>query len=76
MIRKQIYLTKEEQDGIDVIAKTSGMKQSEVIREAIDEYLVKVKPEDKLTKLRKAKGIWKERDDIDFAEIRESFDRF
>ena len=57
------------------LAKASGKKQSEVIREAIDEYLGKVGPLDKLSRIRKAKGIWKDREDMDLEAIRKNFDR-
>ncbi len=76
MIRTQIYLTKEEHQGISLVARTSGQKKSEIIREAIDEFLVKLKPDDKMRKIKKAKGIWKDRDDLDFATIRSEFDRY
>ena len=76
MIRTQIYLTKDEHQGVAQLAKASGKKQSEVIREAIDEFLGKLGPQDKLSRVRKAKGIWKNRKDLDLRAIRESFDRF
>ena len=76
MIRTQIYLTKDEHQGVARIAKVSGKKQSEVIREAIDEFLGKLGPQDKLSRVRKAKGIWKNRKDLDLRTIREGFDRF
>ncbi len=76
MIRTQIYLTKDEHQGVAQLAKASGKKQSEVIREAIDEFLGKLGPQDKLSKVRKAKGIWKNRKDLDLRAMRESFDRF
>ena len=76
MIRTQIYLTEEEHAGICSLAKSMKKRQSELIRLAIDEYLVRKKPDDKLAKIRKAKGIWKDREDLDLSELREEFDRF
>ena len=38
MTRTQIYLTKAEIQGVARVAATTGRKQSEVIREAIDIY--------------------------------------
>jgi hypothetical protein len=76
MIRTQIYLTKDEHQGVAQLAKASGKKQSEVIREAIDEFLGKLAPQDRLSRVRKAKGIWKNREDMDLATIRNNFDRF
>ncbi len=76
MIRTQIYLTEEEHRGISELAKSTSKRQSEVIREAIDEYLTRKKPEDKLAKIRRARGIWKDRSDLDLAKVRSGFDRF
>lgn len=76
MIRTQIYLTKEEHDGIRELAKSTSKRQSELIRNAIDEYLTRKKPDDKLAKVRRARGIWKDRADMDLSEIRSDFDRF
>lgn len=76
MIRTQIYLTEDEHQGVTRLAKATGKKQSEVIREAVDEYLKKIGPLDNLSRIRKAKGIWKDREDMDLAAIRKNFDRF
>jgi predicted transcriptional regulator len=76
MIRTQIYLTEEEHLGISELAKSTSKRQSEVIRQAIDEYLTRKKPEDKLAKIRRAKGMWKNRSDLDLSESRLEFDRF
>ena len=39
MIRTQIYLTDRQRSELATISKTSGKKQSELIREAVD-YLI------------------------------------
>lgn len=76
MIRTQIYLTQEEHNGIRELAKSTRKRQSELIRNAIDEYLTRRNPDDKLAKIRRAKGIWKDHPDINLSEIRSEFDRF
>lgn len=76
MKRTQIYLTEAEHQGIREIASATDQCQSALIREAIDQYLTRKKPDDKLAKIRRAKGIWKGRADLDLAEIRADFDRF
>jgi len=76
MIRTQIYLTRDEHQGVAQLAKSSGKNQSEVIREAIDEFLGKMGPHDKLSRVRKAKGIWKNRKGLSLRAIRDRFDRF
>jgi len=76
MIRTQVYLTAEEHQGVKQLAVSSGKKNSEIIRNAIDEYLQKLTPENKLSRLRKAKGLWKKHQETDLSEIRQEFDRF
>ncbi len=76
MQRTQIYLTTGEAQGVSRVAATTGRKKSEVIREAIDQYLQRLGPQDRLGRLRAARGIWKDRTDIDLRQIREEFDRF
>ena len=39
MIRTQIYLTEKERDGLSALAESSGKKQSELIREAVDRLI-------------------------------------
>lgn len=75
MIRTQIYLTKEEHAGVGELAKQRNKRQSEIIRQAIDEYLVRSKPEGRLSQLRKGRGLWKDRE-IDLRALRSEFDRF
>ena len=76
MIRTQIYITETEQKALKSIALKSGKKQSELIREAIDKYVGVNEKTDRISLLRKAQGIWKDRKDLpDFAEIRRSFER-
>ncbi len=76
MIRTQIYLTEREHQGISDLARSTRKTHSELIRVAIDEFLTRKTPGDKLTKIRAAKGIWKDRSDMDIAKIRATFDRF
>ncbi len=39
MLRTQIYLTEKERDGLAAMTKSTGKKQSDLIREALDQYL-------------------------------------
>lgn len=76
MIRTQIYLTDKQRAELAVIAKNMGKKQSEIIREAIDRLIDQTNQNNKKTALRKAAGIWKDRDDLpDFRAIRSEWDR-
>ncbi|MDB6070313.1 MAG: Ribbon-helix-helix protein copG family [Verrucomicrobiales bacterium] len=75
MNRTQIYLTPAESQGVARVAAETGRKQSEVIREAIDQYLGRLGPHDRLSRLREARGIWAGRE-ISLESIRGDFDRF
>ncbi len=75
MKRTQIYLPPAKAQGIARVAAETNRTQSEVIREAIDQYLLRLVPQDRLSRLRKARGIWKNRT-IDLQDIRRDFDRF
>ena len=76
MLRTQIYLTERQHEQLSRIAKTKGKKQSELIREAVDNLIDKVGPDVKQTVLSEAAGIWRDRSDIpDFYQIRSEWDR-
>lgn len=76
MIRTQIYLTDKQRAELAVIAKNTGKKQSEIIREAIDRLIDQTNQNQKKTALKKAAGIWRDRDDLpDFRAIRSEWDR-
>lgn len=77
MVRTQIYLTEEERAALKRLAEERGTSQSALIREAVDRYLGEHSQEERLVKLRAARGIWKNREDVHetFRAIRESWDR-
>ncbi len=76
MVRTQIYLTEEERAGLIALAKTSGKKQSELIREAIDRFLTLFDDVRYRAVIDNAAGMWKDRDDLpDFRAYRQSWDR-
>jgi len=76
MVRTQIYLTKRQRNELAAIAKTTGKKQSELIREAIDRLIDQGGRSRRKAVLRMAAGIWKDRTDLpDFREVRAEWDR-
>ena len=76
MIRTQIYLTEAEKKALNDLSATSGKKQSEIIREAIDELLARSSRARREAVLDRAAGIWKDRNDLpDYEELRKSWDR-
>ena len=46
MVRTQVYLTEEQDRGLKGLAESSGRKQSELIREAVDRLLAEHRPKD------------------------------
>ncbi|MDF7826408.1 ribbon-helix-helix domain-containing protein [Pontiellaceae bacterium B12227] len=76
MVRTQIYLTKAEKDGLGALSKSTGKKQAELIREAVDCYLERGSKTHSTAILEKAGGMWKNRDDLpEVDELRKSWDR-
>jgi hypothetical protein len=76
MVRTQIYLTKSQRDELAVIAKALGIKQSQLIRDAIDRLINQASPGRRELVLRASAGIWKNRTDLpDFKSIRAGWDR-
>ena len=76
MVRTQIYLTEEQRDELAAIAKTSGRKQSELIREAVDQLIDQAGHGRREAVLREVAGMWKDREDLpDFETLRSGWDR-
>lgn len=76
MVRTQIYLTENQREELATIAKSSGKKQSELIREAIDRLISQSGSSHRELVLSEAAGIWKNRTDLpDFKSIRAEWDR-
>jgi hypothetical protein len=75
MIRTQIYITEKEQRALRRIARLRKSTQSEIIREAVDEYLASFQNSNRVNLMQVARGIWADRNDFDSVTIREEFDR-
>ncbi len=77
MVRTQIYLTKEENSSIARLSQILGSRKSQIIRQAIDEFILKRETSKRLNALREARGMWADRTDIpQLRAQRQSFDRF
>ena len=77
MVRTQVYLTQEQDRGLKSLAESSGRKQSELIREAIDRLLAENRPKDWKQALESVRGMWADRDDLDelYADLRTDWER-
>jgi Arc/MetJ-type ribon-helix-helix transcriptional regulator len=65
MVRTQVYLTEEQERGLKQLAASSGRKQSELIREAIDRLLSEKRQRNWLKSLEPMFGMWADRPEMD-----------
>ena len=76
MVRTQIYLTEHERDGLHAVARSTGRRQSELIRDAVDRFLDTAQGQRREAVLKEAAGLWRTRRDLpDFAATRRSWER-
>ncbi len=79
MIRTQVYLSREQEQALKSLALTSGIRQSELIREAVDLLLSEknVMPHQWKQALHDMKGIWADDKNAEqrMQAIRKEFDR-
>ena len=76
MVRTQIYLTEKERDALRNLVRQTGKKQSELIRRAIDDFIDRFQPRDRVALLQQGRGMWQGRDDLpDFRALRRELDR-
>ena len=76
MVRTQVYLTKKQRRELSLLSETTGKKQSELIREAIDRLIHEESSAHRRAVIRRAAGIWKDRTDLpDFQTLRADWDR-
>ena len=64
MRRTPLFLTADQVTALKAIATRTGESVSAVARRAIDDYLARQSPEDRLQSLRTVRGMWKERKDL------------
>ena len=64
MRRTPLFLTADQVTALRAIATRTGESVSAVARRAVDDYLTRQSPEDRLQSLRTVRGMWKERKDL------------
>ena len=76
MLRTQIYLTEREKQALSALADERGKSQSELIREAIDDWIGRSKDNRRKEVLDRTAGMWKDRDDLpEWGDLRQSWER-
>lgn len=77
MGRTEINLTEQERNALQETSRQTGKTEDELIHEAIDKYFARFQKGGRLSLMRKAKGIWKDRQDLPTPEdLRREWDRF
>ena len=78
MKRTQIYISEEMQEKLDVLSRTQGSSRSEIIREAVTEYIARKSESEKRNKLKSGAGLWKNKEEKevpDLKKLRNELDR-
>jgi len=76
MVRTQIYLTDKERSALRSLALSTGRKQSELIREAVDLLIERSSRKRRQGVLDEVAGMWRNRENLpDFRAVRQTWDR-
>ena len=76
MLDTEISLTEQERNALQEISRRTGKTEGESVREALDQFIAQFQNEDQRKLMQKARGIWKDRQDIpSLQELRNEWDR-
>ena len=71
-----LHLTEQEQTALESMAQRTGKTPDELVRDAIKQFIAQFQAEDRLSLLRQARGMWKDRTDLpSLADLRREWDR-
>ena len=76
MIGTELNLTEQERSALQEISRLTGKTEDDLIHEAVGQLIVEFQHENRVALMQKAKGIWKERDDLPaLGDLRREWDR-
>lgn len=82
MTNAQINLTESQAEALHKLSERTGKSEDELLQEAVNKLISEVseteaKRQNRLESMRRAKGMWKNRDDLpDFDKLRTEWNRF
>ena len=71
-----LHLTEQEQTALETMAQRLGKTLDEIIHDAVKQLIAQFQSEDRLSLLRQARGMWKDRTDLPaLTDLRREWDR-
>jgi hypothetical protein len=71
-----LHLTEQEQTALATMAQRIGKTPDELVHDAMKQLIAQLQSEDRLSLLRQARGMWKDRTDLpSLADFRRQWDR-
>jgi hypothetical protein len=71
-----LHLTGQEQTALEAMAQRMGKTPDEIVHDAVKQLIAQFQSEDRLSLLRQARGMWKDRTDLpSLPDLRREWDR-
>jgi hypothetical protein len=71
-----LHWTEQEQTALETMAQRLGKTPDELVHDAVKQLIAQFQSEDRLSLLRQARGMWKDRTDLPLlADLRREWDR-
>ncbi|HEX3528579.1 MAG TPA: CopG family transcriptional regulator [Thermoanaerobaculia bacterium] len=71
-----LHLTDQEQTALETMAQRTGKTPAEIVHDAVKQLIAEFQPADRLSLLRQARGMWKDRTDLpSLADLRRECDQ-
>jgi hypothetical protein len=71
-----LQLTEQEQTALETMAQHLGKTPDELVHDAVKQLIAQFRSEDRLSLLRQARGMWKDRTDLpSLPDLRREWDR-